>query len=99
MAEFQKVANEIKRMCDKLKCSECPLGSKNTLANGICTTWTLQHPEKSESIVMQWAAEHPIMTNGMKFKEVFGNHVVWETDEDMEAWLNAEYKGGQEKNG
>ena len=96
MAEFQEVANEIKRMCNRLKCSECPLGSKNTLANGTCTTWTLQNSEKAESIVMKWAAEHPIKTNGMKFKEVFGDHVVWETDEDMEAWLNTEYKEEQE---
>lgn len=96
MAEFQEVANEINRMCNRLKCSECPLGSKNTLANGTCTTWALQHSEKAESIVMQWAAEHPIKTNGMKFKEVFGDHVVWETDEDMEAWLNTEYKEEQE---
>ena len=52
MAEFQEVANEINRMCNRLKCSECPLGSKNTLANGTCTTWALQNSEKAESIVM-----------------------------------------------
>ena len=111
MAEFQEVANEIKRMCNRLKCSECPLGSKNTLANGICTTWALQNSEKAESIVMQWAAEHPIKTNRMKFEEVFGcdiiTHKIYEaipghmkilntSDAEFEEWLNSEYKEEQE---
>ena len=34
--------------------------------------WAKNHPEDAEKDIMQWAAEHPIKTNGMKFKEVFG---------------------------
>ena len=58
-----------------------------------CSVWAKNHSKEAEQIIMQWAEEHPIKTNGMKFKEVFGDHVVWGTDEDMEAWFCAEYKG------
>ena len=92
MAEFQKIAKERERMCESFKgCKECPM--YNLTQGNFCGTKILNHPEESERIIMQWAAEHPIKTNGMKFKEVFGDHVVWGTDEDMEAWFCAEYKG------
>ena len=94
MAEFQTVIHERQRMCSSYNtCRQCYI---NDLLTDTCAAWIMKNPEATERIVMKWAAEHPIKTNGMKFKEVFGNHVVWETDEDMEAWLNSEYKEEQE---
>lgn len=91
MAEYVTVVRELQRMCNKNKCAECPITkTRHECVN--CHVWMGNHPEEVDRIVMQWAEKHPIVTNGMKFKEVFGDHVVWETDEDMEAWLNAEYK-------
>mgnify|MGYP003298736956 CR=1 FL=1 len=53
------------RMCKFFanSCSECPIfefgcGSSNY--------------EETVSAVEQWSKEHPVMTNAMKFEEVFG---------------------------
>ncbi len=63
------------------------------------------HPVEVERIVMKWARENPLVTNGMKFREVFGINldsieVVCRDGEgkvshhqDVSAWLDKEYKG------
>ena len=38
----------------------------------MCRAWMYEHPEELERIVMRWMAENPIVTNRMKFMEVFG---------------------------
>lgn len=91
MAEFQKVMEERQRMCNSYEsCCQCRI---NAIRNDICQVWISKNPKEAEQIIMEWSAEHPLKTNGMKFKEVFGDHVVWESNEEMVAWLNAEYKG------
>ena len=94
MAEFLKIAREYKRLCDASKtCKDCPLYNLVERVPNCEAGILRRFPEEAERIITLWVAEHPIKTNGMKFKEVFGDRVVWETDEDMEAWLCAEYKG------
>ena len=41
-------------------------------------------------------AEHPVKTNGTKFKEVFGFQINerLKTPEDLMTWLETEYKEG-----
>lgn len=110
MAEFQKVISEWKRMCEmlgRIGCFECPLGD---VEKRPCSRWVKYHPEEAERIIMQWAKEHPIKTNRMRFEEVFGCGIVTHkineaipghvkilnaSDEEFEEWLNSEYKGGQ----
>lgn len=108
MAEFQKVVKEKERMCDKYVCALCPLGKYHRLSSEHCSRWVIANPKQAESIIMRWAAEHPIKTNRMRFEEVFGcgivTHEIHEaipghveilnaSDEEFEEWLNAEYKG------
>lgn len=96
MAEFKTVMRDFQRLCSERKCGSCPVGNKVFKEReSYCCVWVKEHPEEAERIIMEWAKENPIKTNGMRFKEVFGDHVVWETAEDMITWLNAEYKGGQ----
>lgn len=99
MAEFQKIAKERERMCESVNgCKECPM--YNLTQGNFCGTKILNHPEESERIIMKWAKENPLMTNRMKFKEVFGFDYTDEfcaTHKETE-WLNAEYKGGQNEN-
>ena len=46
---------------------------------------------------MQWAAEHPTKTNGMKFREVFGEDMIaMLKNTPLGDWLDAEYKVGQD---
>lgn len=53
------------RMCNSYeRCSECPL------LNVGCGE---SNPDETVDIVEQWSREHPVMTNAMKFEEVFGN--------------------------
>ena len=93
MAEFAKVAAEMTRMCRCYAgfCKECPLGFAAS-----CKNWVLAQSAEAEQIIMKWAAENPLKTNGDKFREIFGYDfakVVCVTD-----WYNAEYKG-ENKNG
>ena len=87
MAEFSKVAAEMKRICRRYAgfCKECPLGFAPS-----CRNWVLAQPSEAEQIIMEWAAENPLKTNGAKFREVFGydfTKVVCAVD-----WYNAEDK-------
>lgn len=54
-----------KRICDEsYYCSSCVL-------NKLCALDTIK-PERTVAIVEKWVAEHPQMTNGARFIEVFG---------------------------
>lgn len=107
MAEFQKVLEEKKRMCERSMCNKCPLGTFVTNVT-TCDKWMLRHPKEAEDYIMKWSAEHPKKTNRMKFEEVFNcciaTHGINEaipgrvkilnvSDEMFEDWLNAEYNG------
>ena len=103
MAEFQMVMQELQRMCNSCKtCRQCRI---NDIRNDECDVWIARNPKEAEQIIMQWSSEHPIKTNGMKFREVFGINldsieVVCRDGEgkvsyyqDVSAWLDKEYKG------
>lgn len=97
MAKFQLVLKERRRMCDSFrKCNDCPLG-KAQPEIGSCKHWTVENPEETEKIVMQWSKEHPTVTNAMKFKEVFG----YDFQDAFGAlgcseWLDDEYEKGKQ---
>lgn len=103
MAEYVTVVKELQRMCSKNRCAECPL-TKFRHECIDCYTWMNNHPEEVERIVMAWSEGHPLVTNGMKFREVFGINldsieVVCRDGEgkvshhqDVSAWLDKEYK-------
>lgn len=108
MAEFRDVAKAYKRLCDSQEtCKDCVLGK--LASNAVCCEEAIvKCPEEAERIIMQWAKENPLMTNRMRFEEVFGcgivTHEIHEaipghveilnaSDEEFEEWLNAEYKG------
>lgn len=91
MAEFQKIAKESKRICETYKtCDGCPIKTVNK--GVLCLEWILRNPEEAESIIMKWTSEHPITTNGMKFREVFGVDCTEPILCDFDGWLDAEYK-------
>lgn len=75
--ELNEFCKQYKRMCDFYGgfCKErsCPLFEikKNDRHNN-CLLCCFEHPEEAEIIIRKWVDEHPIITNRMKFKEVFG---------------------------
>lgn len=95
MAEFQMVMQELQRMCNSCKtCRQCRI---NDIRNDECDVWIARNPKEAEQIIMQWAAEHPTKTNGMKFREVFGEDMIAMLKyTPLGDWLDAEYKGGQD---
>lgn len=99
MAEYVTVVRELQRMCEKNRCEKCPIAQhRHECAN--CDAWIGNHPEEVERIVMKWAVEHPIKTNGMRFREVFGFDIdaLYSVSDATIKWLNAEYKEGPDDN-
>lgn len=97
MAEFKEVMKQFKRMCNEQKwCDNCQIIDNR--GRFSCSRWLIENPTKAEEIIMRWAAEHPIKTNGMKFNEVFGFDLdaLYGISEAAIKWFNEEYKGGQE---
>lgn len=65
----------------KIKCSDCPLCSKN---NGIskfisCISFEMYHPEKAIEIVQRWSDEHPQRTYLSEFLEHYPNVQLYDT--------------------
>ena len=101
MAEFKEVAKMYERLCESYdECYKCPMftcrNENRVKSDGIsCRYWALLvNPEEAEDIIMQWSSEHPIVTNGDKFKEVFGYapYSITIFDTKFINWLQEEYK-------
>lgn len=65
----------------KIKCSDCPLCSKN---NGIsefisCISFEMYHPEKAIEIVQRWSDAHPQRTYLSEFLEHYPNVQLYDT--------------------
>ena len=102
MAEFQEVAKMYDRLCNSYdECSKCPMFKCRDKDNLIsCRYWTLLvDPKTAEEVILHWSKEHPIKTNGMKFREVFGKPYehLFEANEFIKQWLSQEYKRGQDE--
>lgn len=90
---------ERERMCAASMCTTCPLA-----IFPICRAGEVTDPERCVSIVGKWSKENPVITNRMKFKEVFGldeppattiNRIELSEDGvyfDLNVWLDEEYK-------
>lgn len=85
-----KYLKEKKRMCEKSSCIHCPLGRTYRNSEDNCDVFIRNSPEEAVAIVEKWSNEHPVITNLMKFEEVFGKRIS-----EVQApfsWWNAEYK-------
>ena len=65
---------ETQRMCNSYQeCTDCPLKELASFSGRpTCKSAVLNECEKAIFAVDVWSKEHPIITNAMKFKEVFG---------------------------
>mgnify|MGYP001139286985 FL=1 len=64
LIEKLRMTKRAKSEICKIKCSDCPLCSKN---NGIseyisCISFEMYHPEKAIEIVQRWSDAHPQRT-------------------------------------
>ena len=87
--EFMK---EAQRMCEANHCVDCPAKNKCVYVN--------HHSEdKLEEIVSeveQWSKEHPLVTNKMRIREVFGDEAIYAISspnvQALKDWLDEPYK-------
>lgn len=102
MAEFQTVIKERERMCKAHgnSCEGCPISRINRKSEALCTLFMIKNPEEAEEIILQWAKEHSPVTNGKKFKEIFGVPfwaISHGSTPDISEWLSSEYKEPEER--
>lgn len=96
--EFHDFWKERERMCQfykgTCKVNGCPLFDiRSRQYHHNCQLNCGDFPKEAEQIVEQWVKEHPIVTNGMKFMEIFGetfcsNMLIGSANE----WRHAEYQ-------
>ena len=73
MAEFQKVIKDRLRMCTTIKeCENCPISQYNNGKDAVCQKYVVEYTDEAEKKIEDWAEKNPVMTNGMKAKEIFG---------------------------
>lgn len=66
MADFIKLAAARKRMCKAVygeagaTCEGCPLREYHNGTPAECNDFILDSPEKSQSLILKWAEEHPL---------------------------------------
>lgn len=70
MSEFVEVMKQRERICEFYDCENCPISSFVNRTEKHCSSYMSENPQEAEEIIMKWAKEHPIMTNGEKFKEI-----------------------------
>lgn len=82
---------ELKRMCNSIECSECIIDEKSVEKGCSCLKYAEDFPKETVDGVEQWSKEHPVITNGAKFEEVFGRTYM-SLPSFVGEWLEQEYK-------
>lgn len=111
MAEFVEVMKQKRRMCEHYEyCINCPISDIRKRSEFCGAPSNMTNPQEAESIIMDWAKEHPVMTRKEKFKEIFGIEPNYgcplfntdecklhNCDECHEDFWNQEWKNPKEK--
>lgn len=91
--DAKNFVKELKKMCDyyEEECRQCPLYG----INDSNWRWGCEPSYMTEGIVdvvEQWRKEHPIITNRMKFEEVFGYKIPQSVEELLGWWWDEPYE-------
>lgn len=73
-----KFLKESRRMCEKLKCSDCPVSHYLNKMGKWCDDLKKNHPEQYAEIVEKWSAEHPVKTRQSELLNVFPDAEIME---------------------
>ena len=68
-----KFLKEDRRMCEKRKCSNCPVFHYLGKMGKWCNDFKKNHPEQYVEIVEKWSAEHPVKTRQSVLLESYPN--------------------------
>ena len=89
---------ETQRMCNSYQeCTDCPLKELASFSGQpTCKSAMLNECEKAIFAVDVWSRTHPLVTNEMKLREVFGdnaaNSILALHPSDIKRWLAEPYK-------
>lgn len=64
---------DLKRMCQNMKCEDCPLSSGDVSSCLIMQMPALYSDKNIDAIVDKWVSGHPVKTYAMDFFEKFPN--------------------------
>ena len=98
MTDTLEFLKETNRMCSSYKeCTDCPLKSLASFYGyATCRIAMFNECEKAIFAVDAWSKAHPLVTNEMKFREVFGdnaaNSILALHPSDIKRWLAEPYK-------
>ena len=83
---------EKERMCESFgtTCVGCPMYSVSEEAGYRCGLFVKNCPEQSVAIVEKWSNNHHVVTNLMKFEEIFGKSIS--NVMALISWWSKEYK-------
>lgn len=91
-----KFIKERQRFCDQAGfCTTCELRRADILYCGAFNG--IKEPEKLVNFIEKWSEKNPIVTNGIKFVEVFGVQNADKLWEETGTWWNLEYKKPEDK--
>ena len=96
--EFVEVMKHKGRLCNGIEqCSKCILSSDNNRKDVACSDFMVIYSEEAEKLIMKWAEEHPIKTNGSHFLEEFPNAYVsgrkYNSDKAMMVYVHLNQPG------
>lgn len=89
---------ETQRMCSSYKeCTDCPLKELASFSGQpTCKSAMLNECEKAIFAVDVWSRTHPLVTNRMKIREVFGAQAIYAISspnvQAFKDWLDEPYK-------
>ena len=73
-----KFMKEDRRMCEKRKCSDCPVSHYLNKMGKWCDDFKKNHPEQYVEIVEKWSAEHPAKTRQSEFLKAYSDAEISE---------------------
>ena len=86
--DAKKFIKEYQRMCRSYL--DCYGGCPAHTINDGCHLKFVQ--EELVDVVEQWSMTHPVVTNRMKFEEVFGEDVLSDREKLLGWWWDEPYK-------
>lgn len=93
--DAEKVVKELGRMCSSMEnCADCKVSQLRDEEPHFCMHYVYKYPAETVRIVEEWSKAHPILTNGQKLYEVFGE-LPEGTIRAQASWWLAPYKAPQ----
>lgn len=97
--EALEFIKEAKRKCMSITCDACRSERLGVMCHLL--DWSEDEMEQLVSTIEQWSKEHPLVTNKMRIREVFGDEAIYAISspnvQALKDWLDEPYKKPKNK--